>query len=37
MTEQAQQPNQIQIKATDEKLKGEYANACPPLEGHAGK
>ncbi len=26
MTEKNQQQNQIQIKATDEKLKGEYAN-----------
>lgn len=31
MTEQAQQPNQVQIKATDEKLKGEYANVMQVL------
>lgn len=31
MTEQKPQQNQIQIKATDEKLKGEYANIMQVL------
>lgn len=31
MTEQTEQPNQIQIKATDEKMKGEYANVMQIL------
>lgn len=31
MTEQPQQPNQVQVKATDEKLKGEYSNTMQVL------